>query len=226
MFFQSTMNVKARRGAIGPPSIFPSTFATFSLPGPLTTVQTSNQEKRNAKALETLEQKLAIIEQGLTETARELETQLEKSTADAAAKQALSDECNGLRAEISRLVQSVEDKEMDLVTAKLRISELEHTLADKAQLEEESNRTISALREEIQTLSAKLLDAHEAVRKLVLNRPPRLELENVNDGNISGPETELRSNKNSAPLRLKAEIAPPAVLPVKDWTQRLGCLGF
>lgn len=220
---KTTQEVK--RGVFSPPVMFSSTFASFSLPGPLTAVQSSNIEKKNAQALESLQVKLSIIEKGLTETAQELESQLQRSAMDASIKVALSSECEALKSEIAKLAQSVEDKEMDLVSAQLRISELEQTLADKAAIEEEANRTISSLRDEIQVLSSKLMDAHEAVRKLVLNRTPRLELENVpTDGNQSGPETELRSAKHAP--RVKAEIAPPAVLPVKDWTSRLGCLGF
>ena len=216
---------EVKRGLFTPPVMYQSTFASFSLPGPLTAVQTSNMEKKNAQALESLQVKLSIIEKGLTETVQELEVQLNRNAQDASIKAALTIECEALKFEIAQLAQSVEDKEMDLVSAKLRISELEQTIADKAIIEEEANRTIASLRDEIQTLANKLTDAHEAVRKLVLNRTPRLEIENVpTDGNQSGPETELRSAKNAP--RVKAEIAPPAVLPVKDWTSRLGCLGF
>jgi len=213
---------EVKRGSFGPPAIYVSTIATFALPGPLTNILTSNQDKRNAVALDALQVKLSVIEKGLTDTAKELEAQLERSLTDAHVKASLTSECEALKSEIDMLVQSVGDKELDLITAKLRISELEQTLTDKATLEEESTRTISSLRDEVQTLSNKLMDAHEAVRKLVLSRTPRLEIENI-DGNVSGPETELRSNKNS---RVKAEIAPPALLPAKDWTNRLGCFGF
>ena len=201
-------------------------FASFSLPGPLVTIRNFSSEKKNAIALEGLEKKLSIMEKTLAESAAELECQLQQSSVDTLIKSELTSQCETLKSEIASLISSCEAKELDICTAKLRISELEQTISSNQVIEEESQRTIQTLRDEIQSLSSKLADAHDAVRKLVLNRTSRLELENLpsTDGNISGPETEVRSAKHSA--RVKAEIAPPSPLPVRDWTSRLGCWGL